>query len=121
MDTSARSKSYFKKTKGRAGTTEKPDTETQRKEGRCFNCNKQGHLSRNCPDKDTANKKKAPIKGRAAETEASDTDTSDSEEESEVANTFIRKAEAMQLADKLSILKRARDAERGLAPEDEDF
>ena len=31
--------------------TSEADKETYRKEGRCFNCGKQGHLSRNCPTK----------------------------------------------------------------------
>jgi hypothetical protein len=44
MDTSARSRSKFQRTKGRTGTT-KPDPDTQRKEGRCSHCNKQGHAS----------------------------------------------------------------------------
>jgi hypothetical protein len=62
MDTHAdRSRSYSnfrnkKRTLGRVSTT-KEDPDIQRKEGRCFTCNKQGHLARNCPDKPTDKRK----------------------------------------------------------------
>jgi hypothetical protein len=127
MDTSARSRSKFQKTKGCTGTT-KPDTDTQRKEGHCFHCNRQGHVSRNCPDKsDSSSKKKAPIKGRAVKSKMSDKDTlssdadvsesSSSAEESDgepdgVAS-FMRNAKVLKTNDKLHILKMAIEAKRG--------
>ncbi len=43
------------------------DAEKCRKEGQCFTCNKQGHISRNCPDK----KNKPQVKACKAETEDS--------------------------------------------------
>jgi hypothetical protein len=124
MDTSARFRSKFKRTKGRAATTEKPDTETQRKEGRCFSCNQQGHLSKNCPNKE-GQKRKAPIKGRTAETEASDADVSSNEEEPDDLTSYLKRSKALKTDTKLTILKMARDAERGqemnLDDEEKDF
>jgi hypothetical protein len=96
MDTSARFRSKFQRTKGRTGTT-KPDPDTQRKEGRCFHCNKQGHVSRNCPDRSESNskKKKTSIKGRTAKssrsTFSSDADDSSSGEETDnEVDSFIK-------------------------------
>ena len=43
------------------------DTDKQRKERHCFHCDKQGHISWNCPKK-----KKEETKARKAETEDSD-------------------------------------------------
>ena len=37
-------------TQGRISTTAPKDVEQLCKEGCCFTCNKQGHISRNCPD-----------------------------------------------------------------------
>ena len=74
MDTCAdRTRSYFKNkgSKGRASTT-KEDPDKQRQEGRCFTCNKQGHLARNCPNKPW--KDKGKVKARTAETETGDSD-----------------------------------------------
>ena len=39
------------RTQGRAGATAPKDVEHLCKEGCCFTCNKQGHISWNCPDK----------------------------------------------------------------------
>ena len=43
-------------TKGRAGATTPKDVEQQHKEGCCFTCSKQGHISWNCLDKPADNK-----------------------------------------------------------------
>jgi hypothetical protein len=134
MDTSARSRSKFQRTKGRTGTT-KPDPDTQRKEGRCFHCNRQGHVSRNCPDKSdsSSEKKKTPSKGRAAKAKtstssapSSDADVSSSEEEESDRNvdSFLRRAKALKMNDQLHILQMAIEAERGKKVElgdEEDF
>jgi hypothetical protein len=37
----------------------KEEREKLSKEGRCFNCKKQGHMSRDCPNKETGNRKQA--------------------------------------------------------------
>ena len=64
---------------GQATTTEDP--ETQRKEGRCFTCNLQGHVAHNCPKKPKEKKQTPPTKGRKAKAE-----DSDSKSESDVAS-----------------------------------
>jgi hypothetical protein len=123
MDTSARSRSKFQRTKGRTGTT-KLDPDTQRKEGRCFHCNKQGHVSQNCPDRSESNskKKKTSIKGRAAKAKtstssasSSDADVSSSEEEESdrEVDSFLKQAKALKTKDQLHILQMAIEAERG--------
>jgi hypothetical protein len=124
MDTSARSRSKFQRTKGRTGTT-KPDLDTQRKEGRCFHCNKQGHESRNCPNRKDPNskkKKKTPSKGRAAKAKTSTSSASSSnagrssskEEESDRAvDSFLKEAKALKTKNQLHILQMAIEAERG--------
>ena len=61
------------KTRGRATTTEDP--ETQRKEGCCFTCNQQGHLACNCPKKPKEKKQTPPTKGRQAEAEDSESES----------------------------------------------
>ena len=74
MDTCAdRSHSYSKNkgSKGCAGST-KEDPETQRREGRCFTCNKQGHLARNCLDKPAKTSDKGKVKAHSAKTEPVD-------------------------------------------------
>ena len=91
MDTHTdRSRSYSKNkgSKGRASST-KEDPETQRREGRCFTCNKQGHLARNCPDKPAKTSDKGKVKARTAETEPID-----SEDEAE-PQTIEEKAKAV--------------------------
>jgi Zinc knuckle len=40
----------------RAGTMDKDKKDKLQKEGRCFFCEKQGHLSRQCPKKQVGNK-----------------------------------------------------------------
>jgi hypothetical protein len=123
MDTSARSRSKFQRTKGRTGTT-KPDPDTQRKEGRCFHCNKQGHESRNCPNRRDPNskKKKTPSKGRAAKAKTSTSSASSSdagvssseEEESDrEVDSFLKEAKALKTKTQLHILQMAIEAERG--------
>jgi hypothetical protein len=128
MDTSARSRSKFQRIKGRTGTT-KLDPDTQRKEGRCFHCNRQGHVSRNCLDKSdsSSKKKKTPSKGRAAkaktstssasssDADVSDADVSSSEEEESDRDvvSFLRRAKALKTKDQLHILQMAIEAKRG--------
>ena len=91
MDTRAdRSRSYSKNkgSKGCASST-KEDPETQRREGRCFTCNKQGHLAQNCPDKPAKTSDKGKVKACTAETEPID-----SEDEAE-PQTIEEKAKAV--------------------------
>jgi hypothetical protein len=136
MDTSARTRSKFKGTRGQATTTAKPDTDTQCKEGRCFHCNRQGHVSKNCPDNSdsSSKKKKTPTKGRTAKAKtstssasSSDGDVSSSEEEESDSDvdSFMIHAEALKMGSKLHILRMAIEAERGkkvdLGKGEEDF
>jgi hypothetical protein len=125
MDTRAdRSRSFNKnrRTQGRAANVTADATETQRKEGRCFTCNKQGHISRNCPDK--KKKDKALVKARKAETEDSgaEGDGEKSEEEEPISpEAFVRLGKTMKEKDKIAIIKAAIEAEQGKEGPDADF
>jgi hypothetical protein len=125
MDTRAdRSRSFNKnrRTQGRAANVTADATETQRKEGRCFTCNKQGHISRNCPDK--KKKDKASVKACKAETEDSgaegDGEKSD-EEELISPEAFVCLGKTMKEKDKIAIIKAAIEAEQGKEGPDADF
>ena len=69
--------------------------DTQRKEGRCFNCNKQGHISRNCPNK---KKDKAPVKARAADTEPEEEVVEEEDNDDEEDTTWLEGLEADEAA-----------------------
>jgi hypothetical protein len=88
-----------------APSTSSKDTEKQWAEGHCFNCNKQGHISRNCPDK--MDKPKTPIKPKMqvhkAETENSGSDA-DSEPEADDPDSFIKHARAMKEDHKCKVM-----------------
>ena len=124
MDTRAdRSRSYSrnKGSKGRASST-KEDPETQRREGRCFTCNKQGHLARNCLDKPAKNSDKGKVKARTAETEPADSEedfTSMTIEEK--AKAVIRLGRSMEEEEKIDFLMRVIEADKGAEGEDMDF
>ncbi|KAH9059455.1 hypothetical protein EDB83DRAFT_2520577 [Lactarius deliciosus] len=69
------------KTKARTSITNSSNSrEDQMKTGCCFTCNKQGHLSRNCPDKPDIMVKKSQAKARTAkadeDVEEDDTESS---------------------------------------------
>ena len=120
MDTSARGRSYSQKKKTQAHLSTTDDLkDTQCKEGHCFTCNKQGHLSWNCPDKEKKKPKgKAPAKARIAETEE---DSEAEESDDNWVETFIKKARAGPEKGKLRILQNAIKAQQGEALEEEDF
>ena len=98
-------------------------TEVQCKEGHCFTCNKQGHISKNCLDKQKK-KEKALVKARKAETEDSgaegDGESSD-EEKSISPDTYIRMGRGLKEKDKIAIVKMAIDVEQGKGGPDVDF
>jgi hypothetical protein len=129
MDTCAdRSRSWNKNkgTKGRVSTTapstSSKDTEKQCTEGRCFNCNKQGHISGNCPDKKdkpkTLNKPK--VQACKIETENSGSDT-DSEPEADDPDSFIKHTRAMKEDHKHEIMLMAIAADKKEEGSDQDF
>ena len=123
MDTRAdRSRSYSrnKGSKGRVSST-KEDPETQRKEGRCFTCNKQGHLARNCPNKPTNTSDKGKVKARTAETEPIDSENEAEPHDEDKARTFVRLARSMKEEEKIDFLMRVIEADKGAEGEDMDF
>ena len=94
MDTRTdRTRSYFRNngSKSCAGTT-KEDPDKQQQEGRCFTCNKQGHLARNCPYKPW--KEKGKVKARSTETD--DKDSNDIASLDDEATAFYKQAQAMK-------------------------
>ena len=124
MDTRTdRSRSYIKNkgSKGRASST-KEDPETQRKEGRCFTCNKQGHLAQNCPDKPAKTLDKGKVKARTAETEPVDSeDEAEPQTIEEKARAVIRLGRSMKEEEKIDFLMRVIEADKGAEGEDMDF
>jgi hypothetical protein len=125
MDTRAdrfRAQKKSWKTQGRASvTTTTPTTDQQRKEGRCYTCNKQGHIARNCPDK--KKKDKVPVKARKGETEDSgaDDEVSATEDETPSVDAFVRLGQSMKEKDKIALIRAAIEAEEGKEGENSDF
>ena len=106
------------RTRGRASATAPKDVEEQRKTGRCFTCNKQGHISRNCPDKPTDNKPTTLKKNTKAHQAAiMDDETSDEDEidyGSPEANAWVRKGQVLPVSKKEDIVRMAWEAETGM-------
>jgi hypothetical protein len=71
------------------------DKQKHREQGRCFECSKQGHIARNCPDR------KARIKAARADQTAAEPPKTEDDEQSR-GEAFAE--QALQLSDK------ARDA-----------
>ena len=94
----------------------------QRAEGRCFTCNKQGHISRNCPDKPTDTKtNKPPFQKKKAKARQAaiieDEETSDEEDidyGSPDINAWVRKGQTLKTESKEEIVRRAWEAETGM-------
>jgi hypothetical protein len=128
MDTCAdrnRSWNRNKGTRGRVSATApatSKDTKKQHTEGRCFPCNKQGHIARNCPDK--KDKPKMPNKPKAqackVETEVSGSDA-DSEPEADDPDSFIKRTRALKEDHKLEVMCMAIAADKGEEGSDQDF
>jgi hypothetical protein len=129
MDTCADRSCSWRNNQGAKGcvsattsSTPSKDTEKQRVEGRCFNCNKQGHISRNCPDKKdkpkTLNKPK--VQAHKIETENSRSDTN-SEPEADDPDSFIKHARAMKEDHKREIMLMAIAADKKEEGSDQDF
>ena len=79
-------------TQGRVGTTAPKDVEQLHREGHCFACNKQGHISQNCLDKPADNKptkQKKQKNSKAHQVNIDNDETSDEEDYgSSEANTW---------------------------------
>ena len=124
MDTSVgRSRSFKLKTQGHAANVTADAAEVQCKEGHCFTCNKQGHISKNCPDKQKK-KDKALVKARKAETKDSGAkgDGKSSDEEKSISlDTYIRMGRGLKEKDKIAIVKMAIDVKQGKGGPDTDF
>jgi hypothetical protein len=129
MDTRADRSRSWNRNKGTKGcvsatapSTPSKDTKKQHMEGRCFNCNKQGHISRNCPDK--KDKPKTPNKPRVQvrkiETENSRSDA-DSEPEADYPDSFIKHTRAMKEDHKREIMLMAIAADKKEEGSDQDF
>ena len=97
------------RTQGRAGTTASKDVEQLCKEGHCFTCNKQGHISQNCPDKLADNKPTNPKKNsKACQANIDDDETSDGEDyRSPELNTWVCKGKTLTKDQKVAIINRA--------------
>ena len=124
MDTHTdRSHSYSrnKGSKGRASST-KEDPETQRREGCCFTCNKQGHLAQNCLDKPAKTLDKGKVKARIAKTEPIDSeDEAEPQTIEEKAKAVIQLGRSMKEEEKIDFLMRVIEADKGAEGEDMDF
>ena len=109
-----------RRSQGRASATAPKDVDQQRTEGHCFTCNKQGHISRNCPDKPVDNKANKPPfqkkKAKARQATIIDEETSDGEtthEDPEI-EAWVRKGQTLKTEDKETIVRRAWEAETGM-------
>jgi hypothetical protein len=97
--------------RGRDSTTstspDSTETEQQRREGRCFTCNRQGHISKHCPKK--IREDKAPVRTHSGETSsgAEGGPSSGSSSEDEALAAFIRLGHAMSKTDKLTLFGKA--------------
>ena len=119
MDTCTdRTRSYYrnKGSKGHTGTT-KEDPVKQHQEGRCFTCNKQGHLAKNCPDKPW--KDKGKVKARTAKTNDGDNDTVMTPEEE--VKALIQQGRLMEEETNIRLLQMAIEVDKGAKGEDMDF
>ena len=124
MDTRTdRSRSYSrnKGSKERTSST-KEDPDTQRREGHCFTCNKQGHLARNCLDKAAKTSDKGKVKACNAETEPIDSENeAEPQDNGNKARAVVRLARSMNEEEKISFLMQVIEVDKGAEGEDMDF
>ena len=121
MDTWAdqsRNNNRGQKTRGQVVATETPNKDTQQKEGHCFTCNKQGHISKMWPDK--KGKSKTPVKVRAAETEEhSDEESIVETQQPLTMDKYIKMGRTLKEEDKISLIRKAVIAQ--VEGDEEDF
>ena len=109
------------RTQGRASATAPKDVDQQCAEGRCFTCNKQGHISRNCLDKSADTKTNQPPfqkkKAKACQAAIEDEETSDKEDvdygDPDI-NAWVRKGQTLKTESKETIVRWAWEAETGM-------
>ena len=125
MDTCAdrnRSANRNRETQGRASATAPKDVDQQRAEGRCFTCNKQGHISRNCSDKpvDTKTNKPQFQKKKAKARQAAIIEDGETSDEEDIdygdpdINAWVRKGQTLKTESKEEIVRWAWEAETGM-------
>jgi hypothetical protein len=120
MDTRADRFHSFNRNKGscrRASTTE--DTQKQCAEGHCFTCNKQGHILWNCPDK--TQKKKPQAKAKKAKTSDQDSNSKTKDPKPMDLDTYVRLGKSLPEDTKITIIKKAIEAEQGVEGDNADF
>ena len=102
---------------GRASTTTPKDVEQLQKEGCCFTCNKQGHISQNCLDKPTDNKptnqKKKNSKAHQADTNNHETSVEE-DYGSPKNNAWVYKGQTLMEEEKIAIINRAIAVQTGM-------
>ena len=99
-----RSANQNHRTQGRASATAPKDVDQPRAEGRCFTCNKQGHISWNCPDKPADNKANKPQfqKRKAKARQAAIVENEETSDEEDIdygspdINAWVRKGQTLK-------------------------
>ena len=115
MDTRADRTHSFNRNRGSKGrvtvTTPAKDTNKQCKEGCCFHCDKQGHISQNCPKK-----KKEETKVCKAETEdsnhKSEAESANKSAGEEFGHAIIHLGRSMPEEEKMKFILQAIEAEK---------
>jgi hypothetical protein len=120
MDTRANRSCSFNRNKGsRRHTSTTEDTQKQHAEGRCFTCNKQGHIVQNCPDK--TQKKKSQVKAKKAETSDQDSESKDEDLKPMDLDTYVQLGKSLPEDTKIAIIRKAIEAEQGAEGDNVDF
>ena len=121
MDTRAnRNRSANKNcwTQGRTSTTTPKDVEQLCKEGHCFTCNKQGHISWNCLDTPVNSKptnQKKQKNSKACQVNIEDHQTSDEEDyRSPENNAWVCNGQTLTEEEKIAIINRAIAVQTGM-------
>ena len=98
-----------------------PNKDNQHKEGRCYTCNKQGHLARNCPNKP----KQPPAKAKSTKIEEESDDETIYQHGGKVMaanwDSYMRAGVDLPEEDKLIIIWKAAEWEQGQDNPEEDF
>ena len=104
-------------THGRASATAPKDVEQLHKEGFCFTCNKQSHISQNCLDKPTDKTTTPKKKTKVHQAAIIDGETSDEDKVdygSPEVNSWVHKGQVLPVKEKEDIICMAWEAETGM-------